>query len=175
MILHVEMKLRNREQIWVATPLFNLYGRARPGRIRGANLISIKAMGGADATRQLAAVAEMYGDHPVRLAGRYPGGNCVADRATLVFDLQRVDVNVAAFFADLFFQAQLLGSVWTNQSGVVPGYLRQRLWQFLQPAVVGETTVVDRGIRSKHNFERPRTGGGIAARSWDRGRPARIW
>src|SRR5205807_9719091 len=106
------MKLSHCQQIWLAASFFNLYGQARPWRIGGTNLISIKAMRGADATRQLATVAEMNSDHSVWLAGSYPGGNCVADCATLVTDLQRVDVDVAAFFPDLFFQAQLLGRVW---------------------------------------------------------------
>ena len=70
-------------------------------------------------------------------------------------DLQRVDVNVAAFFADSFFEAQLLRGVRTNERGVVPGQFRKRLRQFLQPAVVGKATVVDCRVGAEDNLELP--------------------
>ena len=40
-----------------------------------------------------------------------------------------------------------------DQRRVVPGELRQRLRQLLQPRVVGETAVVDAGIGPEHDFE----------------------
>src|SRR6266550_1790399 len=140
------MKLCDCEQKWLATALFNLYALPRPWRVGGANLISIEPMTVTYRARQLSSVTKMNSNDPVRLAGGDPGGNSVTDGATLVSNLHRVDVNVAAFFPNRFCKPQLLCRVRTNQRGIVPCYLRQRLWQFLQPAVVGKTPVIDCGI-----------------------------
>ncbi len=60
-----------------------------------------------------------------------------------------------------------LGAISTR---VVPGQLGHRLGQFLQPAIVGESAVVDRGIAAEVDFDSlASTGEGAKARrSWPR-------
>ncbi len=50
---------------------------------------------------------------------------------------------------------------WAEQDGIVPGYLGQRLGQFLQPAVVGEAAVENARIGTEEHIQR-RAGGGSA-------------
>ena len=57
------------------------------------------------------------------------------------------------FLPIVFVKPSCFGGVWTDQRHVVPGDFRQRLGQFLQPAVVGEATVVDCWIGAENNFE----------------------
>ena len=49
--------------------------------------------------------------------------------------------------------AQLPGARGTDQRGVVPGQLGERLGQFLQPAIVGETAIPNGGIGAQDNFD----------------------
>ena len=49
--------------------------------------------------------------------------------------------------------SQFLRSLWTDQRGVVPGELGNRLGQFLQPAVVGKAAVVNARIRTEDEFD----------------------
>src|SRR5271168_2405949 len=51
------------------------------------------------------------------------------------------------------FNLEPLGHLGTDEHGVVPGELGHRLGQFLQPAVVGELSVVDRGIAADVEFD----------------------
>ena len=110
--------------------------------------------------RATTTVTKMQGDNAVGMARRDPGRNGFTDRPPCVNDLQGVDVDVAALFANRLIDPQLLCGVWTNQRGIVPGNFRQRLRQFLQPAVVGKTAVVDCWVRAEDNLESPRTRGG---------------
>ena len=60
--------------------------------------------------------------------------------------------------------AQFLSGSGTDQSSVVPGQLGERFWEFLQPAVIGETSVANRGVWPQHDFDcagadRPAAGG----------------
>ena len=50
-------------------------------------------------------------------------------------------------------QCQLLCRSRTHQRGVVPRQFRYRLRQFLQPAVIREAPVINRGIRPENKFE----------------------
>ena len=64
-------------------------------------------------------------------------------RAALVGQLQHV--------AGLHAEAVRGGGA--QDRGVVPGELGDRLGQFLQPAVIGEAAVVDRGVGAEDDFE----------------------
>src|SRR6266511_2377049 len=55
--------------------------------------------------------------------------------------------------ADLIRQTQTLCSFWTYEHGIVPGQLRQRFRQLLQPTVVGKTAVKKRRVGLKRNFQ----------------------
>ena len=48
---------------------------------------------------------------------------------------------------------QRLGRLRTHQRGVVPGQLRDRLGQFLQPAIVGKAAIENRRIGFEDNFQ----------------------
>jgi len=72
-------------------------------------------------------VTKVQGDDAVGMTRRDPGGNGFADRSSCVSDLQSVDVNIAAFFADCLVNPELLRSIRTNQRSIVPGNFRQRL------------------------------------------------
>src|SRR6185503_16185522 len=50
----------------------------------------------------------------------------------------------------------LLRGLRTDDRDVVPCDFRERLWKFLQPAVVCEPSVVDRWIRSEYQFKTTR-------------------
>ena len=67
------------------------------------------------------------------------------------------------------FDLHALGHGRTHQHRVVPGELVHRLGQFLQPAVVGELSVVDGGIAAEVDFD----GLGVGGRSAS-GKPAAL-
>ena len=56
------------------------------------------------------------------------------------------------------FDLQPLRHLGTDEHGVVPGELGHRLGQFLQPAVVGELSVVDGGIAADVELDGVRVG-----------------
>ena len=60
---------------------------------------------------------------------------------------------VVAFFIILWSQSQLLRGIRTDERDVVPGNLRQRLRQFLQPAVVRKPSVENGGIVAEAHLE----------------------
>ena len=64
-------------------------------------------------------------------------------RAALVGQLQHV----------ARLHAQAVRGRRAEDRGVVPGELGDRLGQFLQPAVVGEAAVVNRGVGPEDDFE----------------------
>src|SRR6266852_5368469 len=97
-------------QLKLAGDLARLRARREPGRIRSANLVSIKAPAretrigfdncdAADASRAGAAIAEMNRDHIVRLARHHPSGNATAYRAAAEFQFDLIDKGFAAFLA----------------------------------------------------------------------------
>src|SRR5882724_3124877 len=154
-------------QLKLAGDLARLRARREPGRIRSANLVSIKAptretrigldnCDAADASRAGAAIAKMNRDYIVRLAGHDPRRQRLTDRAASELQLDQIDIGFAAFLSFLVIlrrDAQLLRRVRTDQSDVVPGDFRQRLWQLLQPAIVREAAVVDGWIGAEDEFE----------------------
>ena len=56
---------------------------------------------------------------------------------------------------------ETLGHLGADEHGVVPGELRHRFGEFLQPSVVGELSVVDGGIAADVELD----GVGVALRS----------
>src|SRR5262245_26648761 len=89
------------------------------------------------------------------MAGNDPDGR--TQGSALVPKLDEVGEYFAVFpapRANLIRQAEALGSSWTDERGVVPGELGQRLWQLLQPTVVGKAAVEDRRVGLKTNFQR---------------------
>ena len=69
------------------------------------------------------------------------------------------------------FDLQPLRHLGTDEDGVVPGELGHRLGQFLQPAVVGELSVVDGGIAAEVELD----GAGVSnARAAEAPPPSRV-
>src|SRR5258708_2475207 len=159
------MNLRGR-QLKLAGDLARLRARREPGRIRSANLVSIEAptretrigldnCDAANASCAGAAIAEMNSDHIVGLAGHDPRGDYFANRPAVEFQFDLIDVSFAAFLSFvviLRIDAEFLRRVRTDQSDVVPGDFRQRLWQLLQPAIVREAAVIDGWIGAEDYF-----------------------
>ena len=106
-------------------------------------------------TGAAAAVAEMDGDAVVRVAGH--GEDGAADRAATI--VQRHDVAddlavLAALHRRTTADIQPFGRRRAHEDGVVPGELRDRLGQLLQPAVVRETAVEHGGIVTERDLHR---------------------
>ena len=91
-------------------------------------------MRGADASGALASVAEGDGDGVVGVSGLNPDG--AGDFLAVQFEFDHV------FGGDV----ETLRHRGTDLDGVIPGELVHRLGEFLQPAVVGELSVVDGGV-----------------------------
>ncbi len=64
-------------------------------------------------------------------------------------------------------EIELLRGFWTHQCGIVPGELRHRLWQFLEPTVIREASVINGGIWPEKEFEL--AGGALFGRRKTRG------
>ena len=142
--LHRVVLLRRRQRMMVAG-LDDLEPRAEPGRIRRAQQEGVELLRGADRVADpagaAAAVAEEHRDRLGRVAGhdedRHP------HRVAAVAELDDVAVT----------QAALVGQALGNPRGRVPGQLRERLRQLLQPAVVREAAVPDGGIGPEDDLE----------------------
>ena len=67
-----------------------------------------------------------------------------AQRAPLEVQLDHIAVG----------QFVLRGQLRANECGVVPSQLRQRLWQFLQPAIIRPGAVADSRVGAKKQFKR---------------------
>src|SRR2546427_13094079 len=105
-----------------------------------------------------------------------------AHRPAAVADLEHVadDLSVlAAREGRSLVPADLRRSRRTDDDRVVPGQLRDRLRQLLQPAVVREAAVEGRRIVAERTFESSGWGlgagaWGLGARGWTRRRPADV-
>src|ERR1700690_1450895 len=82
----------------------------------------------------------------IRMSGLNPDGACNLGSV----EFERDHVHRLDAFARGHLRADL--------DGVVPRQLRERFWQFLQPAVVSELAVVDGGIAADVYFEAPCVG-----------------
>src|SRR5262249_1381943 len=91
-------------------------------------------------TRSCASITEKQRDGFVRLSRCDPDWNLNAPSL-------RADLNDV-----LSRQPQALGRRGTDQRCVVPGQLRYRFREFLQPCVVCKTAVKNAGIRTNHHF-----------------------
>ncbi len=131
----------------IDSPVLRTSPPANDRRVGRANRVAVVAHARADAARARAPVAEVDRDGTgdvTRLNECRPGHGPAAHR----------DRHVVAV-AD----AELLRGRRRHQHGVVPRELRQRLGQFLQPAVVGEATVVDRRVRRERHLVGAADGG----------------
>ena len=138
------MALRRRQQDRFAGPA-HVACRQTTGR-RRANRVAVVADARANATRARAPVAEIDRDGAGDVAGLDEGrsGDGPAGHG------HRHVIAVA--------DAQRLRGRGRHQHGVVPRQLRQRLGEFLQPAVVGKATVVNRRVRREGHFVRAADG-----------------
>src|SRR3989449_7178385 len=101
-----------------------------------------------------ASIAEMHRRAVVRMAN--DDEERTADRASAVPEIDEAagDVSVLAPLGRRKSDGlQPLGRGGTDQNSVVPGELCDRLGQFLQPAVVGESAVENRRVVSKDDLE----------------------
>ncbi len=138
--VHPLIALRGGEHVFVAG-LANLYAGGDPRIGAGAQRISVETLTGADAAGALAAVAQSDGDRIVGMPDLHP--NRARNFFAVEFEFDYVDG----------FYAQAVGHLGTHEHGIVPGELRHRLGQFLQPAVVGELAVVDGGVATDVEFD----------------------
>src|ERR1700722_18840868 len=138
--VHRLIALRGSELVSVAG-LFYRHPRSDPRRRAGAQRVGVKSLRGADASRALAPVAEKYRRGIIQMPRLNP--NCAGDFLSVQLKLD-----------DIFgLDAQPVCHTGTNEHGVVPGKLSHRLWQFLQPAVVGELSVVDSRVAPNVEFD----------------------
>src|SRR5262249_12299486 len=108
---------------------------------------------GAAAAR--ATVTEMNRRATVRVTGRDPDGR--EQFAPLVLQLDDVNQRLAVLAAaprNLMIQVESFRRRGADLDWVAPGEFRQRLGQFLQPAVVREAAVVDCRVGAANDFER---------------------
>src|ERR1043165_934977 len=120
-----------------------------PKSVRTAQFISIEADrvlcgGAAEFSGTRAPVTEMKCDHSVRLPRHDPNGR--ADRVICKGDLNhRRDVHsvLAAPESGLYHKSKRIRCSGTDDCRVVPCKFGEWFRQFLQPAVVGETPVVN--------------------------------
>ncbi len=114
----------------------------RPGLGAAAEQVGVEARAGADLPAPRASVAEVQRDAVFGLAGQDDDG--------------RVDLAAVERQGDdvLGGELQPLGGRRSDQRGVLPGQLGQGLRQLLQPSVVGELAVEDRGIGAEERDQR---------------------
>ena len=119
--------LRNGHDLAVAG-LAHRNARADPGTRGISKLVGVESDFVADLSHARTAVAEVNQQRFIRLARHNPGRS-----GHRVCQLYQLAVRYAV----------LGGGRRTHHHGVVPGKLRQRPWQFLEPGVVREAAVAD--------------------------------
>src|SRR6185312_3488235 len=125
--LHAMVKLRDRQGL-VGSGLAQA-ALGDPRLISGPYAVSVIAEAVADASGALASIAKRQGNRVLGLARHDPGRP--DDAAIADHDLEIVAVG----------NGQSLRKRWTHRDDITPGQRRQRLWQFLQPADIGELSV----------------------------------
>ena len=125
----------------LAGGLLGIQADILPERFGGAQAVGVEAHAGAGASGVRASVAEVQRGRAVHVAGLNEYRR--VERAAFVRQLQQV--------AGLHAQAVRGGR--TEERGVVPGELGDGLGQFLQPAVIGEAAIVNRGVGAEDDFQ----------------------
>src|SRR5580698_9936924 len=123
----------------------DLHTRSDPGICGGAKLVGVEALGGTDAASVGASVAERDGDGVVGMPGLNP--DSALSFLPVEFEFDYV----------IHGEVEALGHLGADLDGIVPGELRHRLGEFLEPAVVGELSVVDGGVAADVELD----GGGV--------------
>ena len=129
-----------RDQL-VSLPGLLYLRAANPGVFRGREQVGIKTDARAHMAGPAPSVAQVQGEGIIGLAGRNPDGRLhpLPVRA----QLHHIAVR----------HAQLVGARGADQSGVVPSQLGEGLGQFLQPTIVREAAIPNRGIRAQDDFD----------------------
>src|SRR5215217_2068485 len=141
------MQLRRRELVCL-TSWVNLYSGCKPWLIRSSNLVSVEAerltcRSTSDASGQTATVAKMDRDDAIRLTRLDPKRR-TERLSLLVNEINHRHVMLTAFYgAAVIDVAKLSRRFRADDCDVVPRDFCQRLRQFLQPAVISKTAVVD--------------------------------
>ncbi len=138
-IEHV-LHLRGREFVAVAG-LLRLGPAIVPERGGGPQPVRIEANAVARMPRRGASVTEVHHDAIVGCAGLNEERR--AQGAALVGDLDQLAA----------IGVELLGGGGADEGRVIPGELGDGPRHFLQPAVVGEAAVVNRGVGAENQFE----------------------
>src|SRR5206468_10591720 len=100
------------------------------------------------------AVAEMHGRAIVRMADHCEQRAVYASSMKAELDERADDLSVLpAGERGIIVRVEPLGSRRADENGVVPCQFRDRLRQFLQPAVVRKTAVENRRIGAERHFE----------------------
>ena len=124
-----------------------------PLSIRTANKIGVEAGVRADPAGTRTTVTEMDGNAIIRLARQDPCG--ATDSAAAITELDHVAVDGAmltAGVADPSTQPQSIGGSRTYDNNVIPSQLCQRFGRFLEPAVIGKSSVQNRRIGTKQKL-----------------------
>src|SRR5580658_6460944 len=123
----------------------DLQARGDPRIGAGAKFVGVEALRGTDAASMGASVAEGDGDGVVGMPGLNP--DSALSFLPVEFEFDYV----------IHGEVKTLGHLGADLDGIVPGELRHRLGEFLEPAVVGELSVVDGGVAADVELD----GGGV--------------
>src|SRR5262249_8105011 len=115
----------------------------------------VKAHAAANLSRSSAPVSIVDGNTSFSVAGQNPNRGFHHAVAQIEFDdIDKRLPMLSAGAARSLIEPQLARKRGTDEDGVVPSKLRDRLGQLLQPTVVGKTTIEDGRIGMKHNLKR---------------------
>src|SRR5262249_15792083 len=132
------MELRASEGI-LSAGFADLEAGTMPGSVGSWQNIRIESRVVSDSTRARTPVAEMYRNATIGVPWQNP--RRTAELSSPIVQLDHVGVDRAALAAggsDPIAEAQPLRRGRTDQHRIIPGQLRKRLGQFLEPTVVGE-------------------------------------
>ena len=137
--LHAMMQLRDRESL--ASVHFAQGSPRSPGVVGRHHLERVVAELVADPSGARAAIAERQSDRIFCLPRHHP-------HRPLNVPIADGDLDAIAIR-----QCQMPRKPGTDADDISPGQCRQRLWQFLQPADIGEAAVPNRGIGMKQKVD----------------------
>ena len=141
---------RSREDV-IAGDLLDFETVVVPKGGGGAKAEGVEADAGSGTSGAGAAIAEVQGYGAIGVAGLHPDGG--AQTAALVGQLHHLPVYADAARVVGGGQAEVMRGARADEDGVIPCEFGDGAGKFLQPAVVGEAAVVDRGVGPEDHFE----------------------
>src|SRR5262249_2850478 len=149
---HVEVILRAGHRVALAGFL-HVFAGGGPESVGSTHNVRVETFVRAGVASFRAAVAERQYDDAVGLTGNNPNrcGYFALRKRNIDFVRNNLAV-LATARSYRVFEVEIIFGLGADISGIVPSELRDRLRQFLEPAVVGEAAVVDAGIRAEDEF-----------------------